>query len=192
MPALRIFDPYAFLGDEAKASAEAYDPEPEGARAFAALATLAGVSAENSVSARSHGEDPGTDPISADEARQNDKLPVTAAKVAKDAKAEADAAADPTFWHDPSDSIRRDCGNVPQTESQLIAPAPWFERYASRREEEPPYDQPCPDRRGRDEREGVAHLHFCAVCGAWGAWGYGVGVKEPGRWFCFQHRPPEG
>jgi len=67
----------------------------------------------------------------------------------------------------------------------VIAPAQWFAA-------EPHYGEPCAARRGLLRyRDG--HLeHFCAVCGAWGAWGYGVTVERPGRWFCFEHRPPEG
>jgi hypothetical protein len=55
-------------------------------------------------------------------------------------------------------------------------------------EGEPAYDQPSPARRGV-----VRHLegrfeHFCAVCGAWGAFGFGGTAVMPGRWYCFQHR----
>jgi hypothetical protein len=40
---------------------------------------------------------------------------------------------------------------------------------------------------------GVPFLHYCEVCGAWGAFGYGVKLRvgRLGRWFCFQHRPPD-
>jgi hypothetical protein len=67
----------------------------------------------------------------------------------------------------------------------VIAPAQWFAA-------EPHYREPCPARRGLLRRRDGRLERFCAVCGAWGAWGYGVDAKEPGRWFCFQHRPPEG
>ena len=97
--------------------------------------------------------------------------------------------AEPLF--NPASVGNEECGTALKTASQLIAPAPWFAPYASRRQEEPPYDQPCPDRRGRNEREGVAHLHFCVICGAWGAFGYGVFADRPGRWYCFAHRPSE-
>jgi hypothetical protein len=30
--------------------------------------------------------------------------------------------------------------------------------------------------------------HFCAVCGAWGSFGYGVIGDQPGRWYCVRHR----
>ena len=34
-------------------------------------------------------------------------------------------------------------------------------------------------------------LHFCAKCGAWGAFGYAVNLRagRPGRWYCAEHRP---
>jgi hypothetical protein len=33
--------------------------------------------------------------------------------------------------------------------------------------------------------------HYCAVCGNWGAFGYGVSLQndKPGIWYCFEHRP---
>jgi hypothetical protein len=33
-------------------------------------------------------------------------------------------------------------------------------------------------------------LHFCH-CGSWGAFGYGVSLRngKPGKWFCGRHRP---
>jgi hypothetical protein len=56
---------------------------------------------------------------------------------------------------------------------------------------EPSLEQPCAARRGRvEERERVL-LHFCAECGAWGAFGYGVNLRcgRLGRWYCAAHRP---
>jgi hypothetical protein len=99
-----------------------------------------------------------------------------------------DEAERPTI---PESVGNEDRAEAVQTLSRLVAPAPWFARYASQRQEEPPYDQPCPDRRGRNEREGAAHLHFCVICGAWGSFGYGVIGDRPGRWYCFAHRPSE-
>ena len=59
-------------------------------------------------------------------------------------------------------------------------------------QDEPPYDQPCPTRRGLIERRGGVFLHFCAVCGRWGAFGYGppsLPVKPAEKWYCGEHRP---
>jgi len=55
-------------------------------------------------------------------------------------------------------------------------------------EREPPYDEPCPARRGVIRHPQGRFEHFCAVCGAWGAWGFDVATGKPGRWFCFRHR----
>jgi hypothetical protein len=51
--------------------------------------------------------------------------------------------------------------------------------------------QPCATRRGRvEELPDGSLLQFCAECGAWGAFGYGVSMRagRPGRWFCAAHR----
>jgi hypothetical protein len=64
--------------------------------------------------------------------------------------------------------------------------APWFGQAPA--EGEPPYDEPCPARRGVVRRPRGRFEHFCAVCGAWGAYGFEVTAKEPGRWYCFRHR----
>lgn len=74
-------------------------------------------------------------------------------------------------------------------EADLLAPAPWFERSAATMPAEPRFDEPCPARRGRDDRRGPMHLHFCLECGAWGTYGYGVSGDLPGRWYCRDHRP---
>jgi len=71
-------------------------------------------------------------------------------------------------------------------EAAVIAPAQWFGGTAPA--DEPPYDKPSPARRGLIRRPGGRFEHFCTVCGAWGAFGYGVTGKTPGRWFCFRHR----
>jgi hypothetical protein len=60
----------------------------------------------------------------------------------------------------------------------VIAPAQWFEKDPAG--DEPPYDQPCLGRRGVIRYEGRFE-HFCAVCGAWGAFGYEVTAAESGR-----------
>jgi hypothetical protein len=192
MAAFRFFDPYAFSDDEEQAvsterAAEPLGPEPA-ERDLASLAGLAGVPADNRVSARTNKELSQDATTSVGDAAQNGGQRVQAAKAAKPAKDEVDILADPASGRSPLDADHQARGE-PGTESQLIAPASWFARYASQHQEEPPYDQPCPDRRGRVKREGAAFLHFCVICGAWGAFGYDVFGDRPGRWYCFEHRP---
>jgi hypothetical protein len=77
------------------------------------------------------------------------------------------------------------------TDAELVAPMGWFERVAPPAGGEPRYEMACAVRRGRlEERDGL-FLHFCAECGAWGAYGYGVNLRAGrfGRWFCAAHRP---
>jgi hypothetical protein len=73
-------------------------------------------------------------------------------------------------------------GPAPAT---VIAPVQWFEGVAA---DEPPYNEPTPARRAVIRYPDGRFEHFCAVCGAWGAFGYGVTAERPGRWFCFRHR----
>jgi hypothetical protein len=56
---------------------------------------------------------------------------------------------------------------------------------------EPSLEQPCAARRGRVQELDGAFLHFCTVCGRFGAFGYGVhlGSGKLGRWYCAAHRP---
>ncbi len=80
------------------------------------------------------------------------------------------------------------------TDAELVAPLGWFERFAPPAAGRLRFDEPCPTRRGRvEERDGVL-LHFCAECGAWGAFGYGVNLRarQLGRWYCAAHRPQVG
>lgn len=166
-------------------------PEPEPAQALAGLATLAGVHTEDRISPKSDGQ-----------LRADGRTPVgdvveiggctsAVAKVAKVAKEGESAADEGTSRRDPSEVIRQDRGRAHLPEPRLIAPALWFERRAQPTPGEPTYDKPCPARRGRIERRGIAFLHFCLICGAWGAFGYGVLGDRPGRWYCFEHRPSE-
>lgn len=76
---------------------------------------------------------------------------------------------------------------------KLIAPSAWFERIVPPAEGEPSFDQPCAERRCRKEEENGVFLHFCAHCGAWGSYGYGVNLRAShlGQWFCSTHRPQE-
>lgn len=56
---------------------------------------------------------------------------------------------------------------------------------------EPGLEQPCAVRRGRVQEMDRIFLHFCEVCGRFGAFGYGVHLKagQIGRWYCGEHRP---
>jgi hypothetical protein len=77
-------------------------------------------------------------------------------------------------------------------EAALLAPSPWFERAIPPANGEPGLEQPCVARRARvEELSGGLFLHFCAECGAWGAFGYGFNSRtgRRGRWFCAAHRP---
>jgi hypothetical protein len=69
----------------------------------------------------------------------------------------------------------------------VIAPGRWFERDPAR--DEPPYDEPFLARCGVIRRWRGQFEHFCADCGRWGAFGYGAIGEQPGRWYCFRHRP---
>jgi hypothetical protein len=72
--------------------------------------------------------------------------------------------------------------------AEVVAPVAWRTKLRN----EPPFDRPCPERRGRIERRGGLFLHFCAVCGRWGSFGHGVTATGRGRWYCAEHRPQEG
>ncbi len=77
-------------------------------------------------------------------------------------------------------------------DAELLLPTPWFKRVIPPVEDEPSIQMPRASRRGRvQELEGAIVLHFCAECGAWGAFGYGVNLSagRPGRWYCAEHRP---
>jgi hypothetical protein len=69
----------------------------------------------------------------------------------------------------------------------VLSPPQWFA--AASTSDEPPYDKPCIARRGLIRRPEGRFEHFCTVCGAWGAFGFGVTSHAPGRWFCSRHRP---
>jgi hypothetical protein len=73
-----------------------------------------------------------------------------------------------------------------------LAPSPWFERALPSAAGAPGLEQPRAARRGRvEELPDGLFLHFCAECGAWGAFGYGVNFRAGrlGRWYCAAHRP---
>ncbi|MGD0316368.1 MAG: hypothetical protein ABSB37_10535 [Xanthobacteraceae bacterium] len=77
-------------------------------------------------------------------------------------------------------------------EAELLSPTPWFKRAIPPVEGEPSIQMPCASRCGRVQKlEGAVLLHFCAECGAWGSFGYGVDLSagRSGRWYCAAHRP---
>jgi len=79
-----------------------------------------------------------------------------------------------------------DTGNSREAE-----PSPRFARCIIPVEGEPCLEMPCASRRGRVESRPVGLLlHFCAKCGAWGAFGYAVNLRagRPGRWYCAECR----
>ena len=76
-------------------------------------------------------------------------------------------------------------------DSKVVAPSGWFQALVRPDLGEPELDQPCEARRGRvGEKDGLL-VHFCEVCGAWGAFGYKVNLRARrlGRWYCASHRP---
>jgi hypothetical protein len=77
-----------------------------------------------------------------------------------------------------------------QNRATVIAPVQWFE--ADPAADEPAYDEPCPARRAVIRRPEGRFEHFCAICGAWGSFGYGVAAGLPDHWYCFAHRPGGG
>ena len=55
-------------------------------------------------------------------------------------------------------------------------------------------EMPNPNRVGLVRFEaGQPIVHYCQVCGAWGAWGYDVNLSTGrlGRWYCGAHRPDQ-
>ena len=44
---------------------------------------------------------------------------------------------------------------------------------------------------GLVRRNGAIFEHYCTVCGAWGAWGYGPPAAATETWFCGTHRPQD-
>ena len=77
----------------------------------------------------------------------------------------------------------------PTISAAVIAPRRWVEVVAGANE--PSFEMPCPERRGLVERRGRLFLHFCTECGRWGAYGHGATGDNPGRWYCWPHRPDE-
>jgi hypothetical protein len=78
------------------------------------------------------------------------------------------------------------------SEADPLSPSPRFERVIPPADGELGLEQPSAARRGRVEKlSNDLYLHFCAECGAWGAFGYGVNfrVGRLGRWYCAAQRP---
>jgi hypothetical protein len=76
-----------------------------------------------------------------------------------------------------------------RAEPKVLTPVTWYEHLASPTHHEAPWDEACPERRGRVEQVGSVFLHFCMTCGAWGSFGYGVTGDRLGLWYCGKHRP---
>jgi hypothetical protein len=81
--------------------------------------------------------------------------------------------------------------NIPR-EADPLSTSQGFERAIPPDDGELGLEQPSAARRGRVEKlSNDLYLHFCAECGAWGAFGYGVNIRlgRLGRWYCAAHRP---
>jgi hypothetical protein len=213
MGAFRKFDPYVFLADQegGGAPSEAAAEAPE---TLAALATLAGEQAQNETKESENERgisksratsskaakfsktvDEGTETLAtlaaAHSRNENERSGPTVAKPAKPANPSA-----ANVWGMPDEKrgaideyyggAMRERQGTP-SEPPLLAPGTWFDRFGP--PGKPPFDQPCPSRRGLLERRGAVLLHFCVTCGAWGAFGYGVVGDRPGRWYCREHQP---
>lgn len=69
-----------------------------------------------------------------------------------------------------------------QPQAQPVAKASYFK----------PDTEPDPTRVGLVSWEdGKPFVHYCAVCGAWGSFGYDVNLRKDrlGRWYCLAHKP---
>ena len=110
--------------------------------------------------------------------RQPPEIETPSETVSSGETANSDGERSPASWSEA------EAGTAPAT---VIAPVQWFGAQSAA--DEPPYDQPCPVRCGVIRYPQGRFEHFCAVCGAWGGFGYGAIGKEPGRWYCFAHRP---
>jgi hypothetical protein len=68
-----------------------------------------------------------------------------------------------------------------------------FECSDSSSETEPSLEQPCVSRCGRVQQVGGIFLHFCAHCGSFAPFGFGVSLRtgDVGRWYCTRHRPED-
>jgi hypothetical protein len=76
-------------------------------------------------------------------------------------------------------------------DAELLVPSFQSARVIPSIEGEPGLELPCAARRGRVQELERVFLHFCAECGAYGAFGYGVKLRagQLGRWYCAAHRP---
>jgi hypothetical protein len=124
--------------------------------------------------------------------RNRGGTPAKAAKPAKVEGGEAETLATLATLAGPTPEIenlaRRSEAETEPRPATLIAPMQWLVGGAVAADE-PPYDEPYSARRGVIRYPMGRFEHFCTVCGAWGSFGYGASGKEPGRWYCFAHRP---
>ena len=90
----------------------------------------------------------------------------------------------------PTDRLPAEEGGA-APDAEIVAPSAWFRRAASPGIGEQSFNEPCARRRDQAEYRDGVFLHFCAECGAWGAYGYGVNLRAGrlGRWYCAAHRP---
>jgi hypothetical protein len=72
-----------------------------------------------------------------------------------------------------------------------LGTTPNFSRLLPLADGEPGVEEPCAARRGRVQVLDRVFLHFCEVCGQFGAFGYDVHLRagQLGRWYCSEHRP---
>jgi len=75
--------------------------------------------------------------------------------------------------------------------ASVVAEVPNFARVLMPADGEPAAEQPWAVRRGRVQELNGVFLHFCLECGRFGAFGYGVRLRDRrlGRWYCGEHRP---
>jgi hypothetical protein len=113
--------------------------------------------------------------------RQPPEIETPSETVSSGETADSDSERSPASWSET------EAGTAPAT---VIAPVQWFGGDSAA--DEPPYDQPCLARRGVIRYPKGRFEHFCAVCGAWGSFGYGVAAGLPDHWYCFAHPPGGG
>ena len=102
-----------------------------------------------------------------------------------DAKASASAARKPVV---PPHSARPPASALPQA-APKPSPPPVNTAPAPQQSRE---DEPDPARVGVVRfAEGEPFVHYCVVCGAWGAFGCDMDILtgRTGRWYCRDHRP---
>jgi hypothetical protein len=128
----------------------------------------------------------------AEDNRKRGRSPAKPAKPAKVEGSEAGTLAALATLAVPAPEIenpaRRSEAEPETRPATLIAPRQWLAGAAAAADELP-YDEPCSARIGVIRYPEGRFEHFCTVCGAWGSFGYGATGEQPGRWYCFAHRP---